>query len=70
VYPMNEKMKSAKSVVFDIETLVLISDTMEKRKQNFSQTVNFLIKTGDYLLKKMQLLEQERRVKDEQEVKQ
>lgn len=70
MYPMNEKMKSAKSVVFDIETLVLISDTMEKRKQNFSQTVNFLIKTGDYLLKKMQLLEQERRVKDEQEVKQ
>jgi len=59
-----EKMKSAKSAVFELETLVILDKVMENRHLNFSQAVNFSIKNGDYLMKKLLLSRQEQQLKE------
>jgi len=59
-----EKMKIARSVVFDFETILIIDKVMEERTLNFSQACSFLIKQGDYLLKKIQLARQEQKLKE------
>lgn len=57
-----EKMKMSKTTVYDLETVGIINANMEARRLNFSQSVNFLIKSGDYLIKKMQRLDEEKKM--------
>jgi hypothetical protein len=54
-----DKMKTAKSVVFDMETLIIINAAMEERRINFSESVRYLIKNGDYVLKKIKRAREE-----------
>lgn len=63
-----ENLKTARSVVFDLETLVIIDKIMENRHLNFSKAVLFGLKNGDYLMKKLLLSRQEQKLKEVPEV--
>ena len=52
---MAKEIKTAKSIVFDFETLVIVQRYMGERNLNFSKASNFLIKQGAYLIEKIQL---------------
>jgi hypothetical protein len=63
VYAMDEKFKSSKTTVYELETMSIIGRCMDSRKLNFSKAVNLLIKQGDYLLNKIQLQRAEEKQK-------
>jgi len=46
-------VKTAKSIVFEFETLIILQKTMQSRNYNISKACNFLIKQGDYLIEKI-----------------
>ena len=54
-----ENFKSARTTVYDSESVVIIGKYMDERNVNFSKTVNFLVHQADYLLRKSQLLREE-----------
>ena len=56
---MHEGMKTAKTTVFEMESLVVIGKCMRQRNINFSKAVNFLLKQGDYLLRKIEIMKEE-----------
>lgn len=59
-----EKLKTSKTTVFEMETLIIIGKTMEERNLNFSKANNFLVKQADYLLNKLKLMKQEQKQND------
>lgn len=56
---MKDGFKTARTTMFEMETLVIISKVMEERHLNFSRACNFLIKQGEYLLRKVTVMRQE-----------
>jgi len=50
---MKKSFVISRSVCFEIETLNIVGNWSSKRQENFSKTVNFLIRQSDYLIKKI-----------------
>ena len=59
-----EAIKVSKTVVFELRTLPYIYKIMNNQQKNFSQAVNYLIISADYLLKKIELLRQEDKINE------
>lgn len=67
---VNTNLKTAKSIVFDMETLVIVSKTMQERNINCSKATCFLIKQADYLLQKIKIMRMDQKeAKDGQLIK-
>ena len=51
--------KFSKNVTLDMKSIVIVDQTMHKQDKNFSQAVDYLIHSADYLIKKLELLQEE-----------
>lgn len=50
--------KFSKNVTLDMKSIVIVDQTMHKLEKNFSQAVDYLIHSADYLIKKLELLQE------------
>lgn len=52
---MMQNIKTSKSVVFDTETLEIVTKAMYERGKNFSECVNLLIRNGEIAFRQLEL---------------